>query len=141
LDPSIGAEPFGIRTAGNIIDVTFSYRTPSEKPTPQQILSRFIERSFGRMRKLDPTRIVINLGLDSMENDPLGGLGFRPESYLDLIREIRKEFPKAKIGIILQGGYHWPNYDPCLKAAVYGAQVPLSDKRSAAEILETGLSA
>jgi acetoin utilization deacetylase AcuC-like enzyme len=128
VDPSLGNRAHISVDAPNIVSLDFwgratnseaqsnpETRAPGGAATPDQVLRRFINEALPKLRSFSPDVVILSVGLDSAENDPLGGLGLNPGAFYTLTRGLRLAFPtSAHIGI-LEGGYDPDNWYRCLQ--------------------------
>jgi acetoin utilization deacetylase AcuC-like enzyme len=85
---------------------------------PERIIERFIAEGLPRLREFKPDVIIWSVGLDSLQGDPLGGLGNLPGSFYTLIRGLRCAFPGARHAGVLEGGYDLPSFRDSLPPAL-----------------------
>jgi acetoin utilization deacetylase AcuC-like enzyme len=60
------------------------------------------------VNKIKPDWILISCGFDAYAGDPIGGLGFEPETYVRLTKRVKvlaQKFSKGRIVSVLEGGY------------------------------------
>ena len=78
-------------------------------------------------RKFKPDIILVSMGFDAAEGDPLGNCHVTPQGYYRMIQKLQNITPK--IGLILEGGYNLQAISEssaaCLKALL---KVPIDTK-------------
>jgi acetoin utilization deacetylase AcuC-like enzyme len=101
------------RGAGNIINLPMEWGTPR-----REFLGRFAEAVRHAGREFKPDLVLVSCGFDAYENDPIGGLGLRPEDYrtmTDVVRELGTPVVSA-----LEGGYDLEGLGLCAEQHVLG---------------------
>ena len=90
--------------------------------TPEEILTCFIEVALPRIAEFKPDVILWSIGLDSAQNDVLGGMGHIAGSFYTMIRGMRLVFPNARQLGVAEGGYvasNWKRLLPPILAAFH----------------------
>jgi acetoin utilization deacetylase AcuC-like enzyme len=82
--------------------------------TPEEILERFISEGCPAAERFNPDIVIWSLGIDSAQNDPLGGMGHIPGSFYTMIRGLRLTLPNSRHVGITEGGYLEKNWELCL---------------------------
>ena len=59
--------------------------------------------------------MVLSAGVDSAENDPLGGMGLTPGGFYTLVRGLRAALPHTKFVLLTEGGYTERNWYYCFQ--------------------------
>jgi acetoin utilization deacetylase AcuC-like enzyme len=114
-DAELGIIAHPIITGANIASVEFV-----GKQSPDTILNRFVNEALPRLRSFKPDVILWSLGIDSVQGDPVGGLGNIPGSFYTMLRGVRLAFPEARHAGILEGGYERSLFADCLRPALLG---------------------
>ena len=98
--------------------------------TPDEILMRFIEVALPRIAEFKPDVILWSIGLDSAQNDVLGGMGHVAGSLYTMIRGMRLAFPNARQLGVAEGGYVASNWKRLLPPILAAFHVDPQDPRN-----------
>lgn len=131
--PEWGLEAIPAISAKNITRLEFwdkHYDEVKDRPfdkgaLPEIIATRFLKEALPVFEKKNPSLIVVSLGVDSMQGDPIGGLGYLPGHYYLILRGLRERFPQAKIMSVMEGGYHQLGWETGIPAALAGLHADL----------------
>jgi len=104
--------------------------------TPDEILMRFIEVALPRIAEFKPDIIVWSIGLDSAQNDVLGGMGHVAGSLYTMIRGMRLAFPKARQLGVAEGGYVASNWKLLLPPILAAFHVDPQDPKNHSSFFE-----
>lgn len=93
-----GTGSAGERGKGNILNVPMAFGTSRE-----EFLGRFRAAIEKARKEFKPEWVLVSCGFDAYENDPIGGLGLKPEDYRTMTEVV------ASLGTpvvsALEGGY------------------------------------
>jgi len=98
--------------------------------TPDEILTRFIEVALPRIAEFKPDVIIWSIGLDSAQNDVLGGMGHVAGSFYTMIRGIRLAFPNTRQLGVAEGGYVASNWKLLLPPILAAFHVDPQDQKN-----------
>lgn len=126
-DPKRGIKSHPVYCAPNILSLEFvgkAYRDGVQAiepaATPGEVLDRYLGEALPWIKKFNPQLIIWSIGVDSAADDPLGGLGFAPGTYYEVIQRTSSALPQAKVMAVMEGGYKKENWERCLWPALYG---------------------
>ncbi len=114
-DAELGILAHPIISGPNIASIEFE-----GVQAPEAILDRFVTEALPRLRAFKPDIILWSLGIDSIQGDPIGGLGNIPGSFYTMLRGVRVAFPEARHAAVLEGGYERSLFHECLTPAFLG---------------------
>lgn len=102
--------------------------------TPEKLVIRFVNEAIGFIEKKIPKRenskgtvVFIQYGSDSLQGDPLGGMGHTSGSHYTIMRGLRLALPQASFVGVMQGGYHEEGWKRGIPAALMALHVEIDD--------------
>jgi acetoin utilization deacetylase AcuC-like enzyme len=91
----------GFQSDGNV------HNRPTRVGTPRAEILGWLKSTIAALPK--PELVLVSCGFDAYEEDPIGGLGLKPEDYGAMTRLL----PDARIVSVLEGGYSLTGLGPC----------------------------
>jgi len=104
VDAGVGARIAGeTGVAGNVVNC------PLPGGSGARGVRRALEdRILPALRAFKPALVLISLGLDALDADPIGGLRLAPDDYGWITEAVASAAPAAKLVSVLEGGYDLP---------------------------------
>lgn len=82
----------------------FNFNFPLPKDTSNNLYKITLERALTKIKKFRPKFLIVPLGLDTHQNDPIGGFKLTTEFYTEMARIINSL--KLPTLIVQEGGYN-----------------------------------
>jgi acetoin utilization deacetylase AcuC-like enzyme len=79
-------------------------------------LNEFYSKVLPQIKSYNPDLILVSLGFDGLESDPMHLMKLRPETYYQLTRSLISF--NTPIGLLLEGGYNTKEMPDCIDAVL-----------------------
>ena len=103
---------------GNGAGEGLNLNLPLPRGTSDQDYLAALEQALARITEFVPGALVLSLGLDAHESDPVQGLALTMKGFGEVARRVRAL--KLPTVIVQEGGYISPALGPALRAAISG---------------------
>ena len=100
----------------------YNFNFPLPRGTKDKIYLETLDRALQAIEQYQPQALVIALGLDAYEGDPIAGLAISTEGFKS-IGEMISERLKLPTVIVQEGGYLCPELGQNLAAFIEGFEV------------------
>jgi acetoin utilization deacetylase AcuC-like enzyme len=96
------------RGAGKGLGATINVPLPAGAGD-EEMIAAFRDQLPPVAEELQPEFVILSVGYDNHEEDPIGGMLMSTEGFAELMRIVRgiaEDFANGKLLVVLEGGYH-----------------------------------